>query len=148
MADKYDALLRRARQRAKSKERFTKTHLLTLGSVLFLLLFLILPPLINRPSKKEKQAAIKIGQPIIEAVNRYKNDKGQWPQYTEDFVPEYLEAMPNQWHYHGAYLRRKFNNTKYYMGYNFIDEHWVHVGDGFGDTMDVEQSKPMDKQKE
>lgn len=37
---------------------------------------------------------------LVEAVYRYRNDRGLWPQYLDDLVPEYADDTgPTEWRY-------------------------------------------------
>ena len=135
------------RYKKKVKIRaFTIVELLVVISILVFLFFIVVPIFMNIPSERERRGAIKEGQPIVEAIYRYKNDKGLWPQYTEDFIPDYLEALPNDlWNYSEDHLRLRFKKSRSWIGYNFRSDYegWVAGGESGASEMDVEQSKPV-----
>ncbi|MHC5059533.1 MAG: hypothetical protein ACYTFK_00385 [Planctomycetota bacterium] len=114
---------------------------LLVGFIIFILLLCVARTfLLNVPSGREKQNVIREGQPIVEAIYEYKNKKGVWPKSIEDFVPQYLEAMPNDlWRYSEGSLRRHFKQTRYLVGYDFGLDNvgWIGGSEGF------KEIKPM-----
>jgi hypothetical protein len=67
----------------------------------------------------EVQAAMKRGDSIVVALNRYKEEKGIYPVQLNRLVPEYFEVLPSaprneQWGY-----RARENETKFQLWYDW-----------------------------
>ena len=68
--------------------------LLAFGSSLFAVLFF---PINDLSRKLRLEAFGRLGErltPLVEAVERYHNDRGEYPETLENLVPEYLHGIP------------------------------------------------------
>ncbi len=66
------------------------------------------------------------GQPIVDALYRFKTERGLWPQYIEDLFPDYLPQRPDTaWYYtltpQGPSLAkaRSTDKRRTHIGYDF-----------------------------
>ncbi len=48
----------------------------------------------DRWDQEAQQLTIEAAQPLIEAINAYKLDRGNHPNQLEELVPEYLDQIP------------------------------------------------------
>ena len=51
-------------------------------------------PVPDRWDQQAQKQTIEAAQPLIEAINAYKLDRGNYPNQLEELVPEYLDQIP------------------------------------------------------
>jgi hypothetical protein len=89
-------------------------------------------------------AQIAEGQPIVDAIYRFKAQRGLWPQYLDDLAPEFLPKAPSlKWNYQvlpggdGPSLAMRIgDNGQDTLGYDFdpANPSWRAL-EGYGDRV-------------
>ena len=62
-----------------------------------------------------KSLVTEEGNPIVEAMYKFKSENGIWPQYLNDLVPKYLKEKPEHWQYTSTLTEPTFPHI-YYRG--------------------------------
>lgn len=111
---------------------------------LLLICWMLLSYAVTRPEPipPEARELAAQGQPIADALYRFKQEVGLWPEGLEDLVPQYLEGVPSGWQYRRANRWSGWTLQHYDHGLVWLTNDRSHWAVGLGRAMRIMQDRP------